>query len=537
MTVSVKLSFFQACEYLSLSPAEFTALRKVGLVAQIQGAYEQANLKVCQRLLEIGAARDWSPLTLAWYADLLFAASIGRTIFLPLREQAHLEGQAPETWLAMQYATPVLEALMEGVSRCDENIVTPIASLVTQAIGEGQFWPDVQALTHSNLTPIIRHLESHGTRLLDHEGAYQRDAGIVYVAMMFTFKLVARPLSVELAELVEKAQSGMNFTGQNVTPEEEQTLIKQETLIAVDKLYASKATEIHIPPELWESEVGVLRANRRTITIQARIPDDTNDAFIDNILDIVRPYLGTFGARVVQLLYEIANDAPYYRTPVVTVNTNEMLDRLGLKRDARGVHQARNRERLRDTINAAHLLEILGEYTVWEDGELTRKMFRRTVLSILGASFSRDETSNLSTFELHTRGLPKSIQIRLNFYDGIRRPDGKPGNQFLLMPRLAETQKLKKANYSNTYESLKSYVLFRFRQTRMVNRTFSLTRKTALEKANIKNKNVTRATQTLVKALNRLVVDGILDEYGTVPLDPSASFEVTLSEKAARTPD
>jgi hypothetical protein len=139
-------------------------------------------------------------------------------------------------------------------------------------------------------------------------------------------------------------------------------------------------------------------------------------------------------------------------TSVITVDTNELLDRMGLKQDSRGIHRSGNRERLRDALNAAHNLVIIGEYTTWENGQRVRKAIRKTVLSLIGATFDADESANLSTLDLFERGLPKSMQIRLNFYDGIRRPDGTLGNQYVLMTRLAEPQKLMKANYSATHD-------------------------------------------------------------------------------------
>ena len=129
------------------------------------------------------------------------------------------------------------------------------------------------------------------------------------------------------------------------------------------------------------------------------------------------------------------------------------------------------------------------------------------------------------------------MAIRLNFYDGVRRPDGKLGNSYVLMGRLGDPEKLPQANHSGASETLKAYLLFRYRQTRMVNRTLSLTRTTALEKANIRNKNASRATMTLRKALDKLVQEGILESYSqSLPTKPGDSFTVVLSEHAVHTP-
>jgi hypothetical protein len=276
-----------------------------------------------------------------------------------------------------------------------------------------------------------------------------------------------------------------------------------------------------------------LSGQKRTVTLQMQLPLDYPQDTIDNIIDLIRPYVGAYGARVVHLLYEIANDAPYWRNPLITVDTNELLDRLGSKRDSRGIHRSKNRELLRNVLNAAHGLEIVGEYTTWEDGRSVRKAMRRTVLSLIGATFDAEESHRLSTADLFERGLPKSMQIRLNFYEGVRRPDGRLGSQYVLMPRIEDPKRLPKANYSATHELLRSFILFRYRQTGAKGRCLALTRQTALEKANIHNKNPRQGTLTLRKALDRLVTEGTLESYTAVlPTKPQESFEVVLAEKA-----
>jgi hypothetical protein len=94
-----------------------------------------------------------------------------------------------------------------------------------------------------------------------------------------------------------------------------------------------------------------------------------------------------------------------------------------------------------------------------------------------------------------------------------------------------------KANHAGASEALKAYLLFRYRQTRMVSRTITLTRATALEKADIRNKNASRATMTLRKALDKLVQESILESYSqSLPTKPGDSFTVVLSEQAVHTP-
>ena len=351
-----------------------------------------------------------------------------------------------------------------------------------------------------------------------------------------------RRKSTEDQQLVPSEYADTTFpigTLITVTPKDQEKIV-QEELVAVDKLYASKANELHtsVDKDGIEIGMGVMVIPKRTIQLTMKLPTDLEEVEggIDNIIDLIRPYLGTYGARVVHILYEIANDPPYWRNPSITIDSNELLDRLGEKRDSRGIHYTRNRERLRNALIAATTLEIYAEYKIWEKGQLVRKAKRQSVLTWTGGSFLADEHGGLTTEQLFQHGLPKSVDVRLNFYDGVRRPDGRLGNQYVLMPRLGDPKKLQSARHASTEELIKSYLLFRYRQTRMSSRNLSVTRQTAMEKANITNKNITRATQTLERALNRLVADGTLVSFTSIPLRPHETFECVLSEQAVFIP-
>ena len=542
-SVAGGLSFAQACEHLGLAPAALAALRDEGLVvcSEQRGrqVYPQPALSLTDHLLALGRPRGWAPATLAWYADLVFAAEVGRAILLPIAGAESVATPLAANWLETPYAAAVLRDL-QGLPPDPDDLVIPLLrSLVAVTLGEGQFWADRRALQQSALQPIIAHLEAAGTPILGQGAAIARDAVHIFMGMLLAFTTIAPPISRELRQLVHTAES--RIKGQPAleiaVPTEEQTTISREALVAVDKLYAAKATEIHSPPGDWDLQLGVVSAQKRTVTLQMQLPLDYPQETIDNIIDLIRPYVGAYGARVVHLLYEIANDAPYWRNPLITVDTNELLDRLGAKRDPRGIHRSKNRELLRNVLNVAHGLEIVGEYTTREEGRTVRKAMRKTVLSLIGATFDAEETHSLTTEELFERGLPKSMQIRLNFYEGVRRPDGRLGNQYVLMPRLGDPKTLPKANYAATHELLRAYLLFRYRQTGMKSRALTVTRQTALEKTNIRNKNARMATQTLRKALDRLVADGTLESFTPVlPARPQESFEVVLAETAVHRP-
>jgi hypothetical protein len=208
------------------------------------------------------------------------------------------------------------------------------------------------------------------------------------------------------------------------------------------------------------------------------------------------------------------------------MSSNDLLDRLGLKRDKRGYHWSENRERLRDALAAAHNLEVVGEMEGLEDGAQVRIGFRRTVLSLIGATFDAEENKGMSMADLFQNGLPKSMQIRLNFFDGIRRPDGRLGDSYVLMPRLAEPDKLAAANHSSTEERLKAYLFLCVRQTEST--LVVLTRQSALENAGITNSNAYQATRTLKRALDKLGMEGVIESYTAIPIAPGDPIAISL---------
>jgi hypothetical protein len=531
---SEELSFGEACSLLQLPSGEVSNLRKQGLVACIhrdgRQLYPRTALQLTAALLALGKRRGWSAETLAWFADLVFASEIGRVVLLPLLDSGSTQPSLlPTSWLEMPHASVVLRDLEANPEELEEPIAGLLRALLSVTLGPDLFWPNEATLRRSTLAPLIAYLEARGYPIVG--TAPTPESGQSLALLVLAFATLTPPISHELRQIVQATYAKLRGTTNKTVPLEEQERILQEQLIAVDKLYAAKATEIHSPPEHYEVSLGTLTVPKRTIALQLRLPTQGNESALDNILDIIRPYLGTYGARVVQMLYEIANDPPYWRNPIVTVNTNDLLDRLGEKRDARGVHYSRNRARLRDTLNAAHNLEIVGEYTTWEDGVQVRKAVRRSVISLLGATFDLSDTLGITTEDLFQQGLPKVIQVRLNFYDGVRRPDGALGSQYVLMPRLATPKALPKANYAGTHERLRQYLLYCYRQSHPPNAILTLTRQTALEKAGITNKNVTRATHTLKKALHRLMAEGVLRSFGPIPPRAHETFQCVLNKE------
>src|SRR5260221_9825493 len=101
--MSDSLRFSEACEYLSVSTSDLNALRECGLVVcQTKGGkqiYLRTSLAIAQHLLELGRERMWSYETLACYADLAFAAEVGRAVLLPMGDETQHSVPASSSWL------------------------------------------------------------------------------------------------------------------------------------------------------------------------------------------------------------------------------------------------------------------------------------------------------------------------------------------------------------------------------------------------------------------------------------------------------
>jgi hypothetical protein len=66
-----------------------------------------------------------------------------------------------------------------------------------------------------------------------------------------------------------------------------------------------------------------------------------------------------------------------------------------------------------------------------------RTIYRAPLIYIRAAEYDAQETSGLSVHELLERGLPNRLQVELGWYAGVRRPDGRLGNNYVLLPRAA----------------------------------------------------------------------------------------------------
>lgn len=486
-------------------------------------------------LQALGRARVWDAATLAWYADLAFVAQIGNALLIPTQLAAQaIRRKLVKNWLETEHAALVLDHLTQpGVhERPDGAFVNLLGSLL--AAGRDVVWTTPTRYWRSPLYPIAVRLglDPFDPALKVKTGR-GRDVGVNLATMVYTFNLIAPPISREFKDLLALLQARYEISAGKPLPPppppvKEQAKIRREAMVAVDKTYAARVNEIHTPVERWDVRLGVMSADKQSISLEFKLPPDGELPLFDNIIDLIRPFLGHYGARVVQMLYEIANDPPHWRNPTIEVQTNDLLDRLGLKRDDRGIHRSLNRERLRDLLNAAHNLTIIGEYSTFEGGTEVRKAFRRTVLSLVGATFDANESATLSTRELFERGLPRSMQIRLNFYDGVRRPDGSLGDQYILMPRMAAPAELGHAKYTATEGMLRAFFLTRSRLRPEDKGVIYVQRAELLAKAGITNSQQRQATATLRKALEKLLMAGVIERYSV----PRSTAQTTIIEIA-----
>jgi hypothetical protein len=350
--------------------------------------------------------------------------------------------------------------------------------------------------------------------------------------------------------------------GQEVVSPEEVRLRREieddakKGLIAMDTVYMVYRPDIH---RYENGEGGVEGGNfvirRKSGKVEMQIPlpgfdeggqlpaleetDSGGDPRLVAITEIARAALGDYAARVMHLLFELANDYPHWRTPNVTFSVNEFLDRMGYARDNRGIHYSKNRRYLMRSLVALQTTQIVAERPVYDKGKNYREVMMSPLLSGLRAFYDNDDEANrhLSTIELFERGVPGdwiSVRIGQDWYEGVRRTDGTRGNNFTLVPRLGDPKSLGNPTHSRTEDRLENYLYTRYKELKYSKLSISIVRSTALDKAGVTTKNVTRATQILQKALDKLQSKGVITGYNPKPLPIRAneSFTVELNEQA-----
>ncbi len=372
----------------------------------------------------------------------------------------------------------------------------------------------------------------------------------------------------ELEALRRKIDELENFLarlrGQEVIGPEEARLRRQieddanRGLIAMDTVYTVYRPDIHrydTGEGVIESGKLVVRRKGGKVEMQIPLPGfisedglppnwdnrdlEASDPALIAVTEVARAALGDYAARVMHLLFEIANDYPHWRTPNITFSVNEFLDRLGYARDKRGIHYSKNRRYLMRALVALQTTQIIAERPVYDKGKNYREVIMSPLLAGLRTIYDNDEEANkhLSTWELFEKGVPGDIiQIRIgpDWYEGVRRGDGSHGNNYTLVPRLRDPNSLINPSHSRTEDRMENYLYTRYKELKYSKLNISILRSTALDKAGVTTKNVTRATQILQKALDKLQAKGIITGYNPkpIPLRPTESFVVDLNETA-----
>jgi hypothetical protein len=313
--------------------------------------------------------------------------------------------------------------------------------------------------------------------------------------------------------------------------------IQQEIdFIALDAEYAAYRAAIHQP--LGEDEYPTLdnegwSLQRPNTALQLPlVPVDREQVSQDGVVELLRHFVGEYPARVMHLLFEIANDPPFYRRPDITVSINDLLDRLGYTRDSRGIHYSASRKRLTRTLQALYLTDV----ELYQRRGKTTKAFSAPLLSVLGFTSSNEEVRQLPLREVFARGLPDVISLSINsiWYRGVRDTDGRPGTHYRLMPRVTAEQTGRKrlgnrpgkaqVRSGRSVDNLRIYI--QRCQTSTQARHVAIALPSLLQEAGITNRNTSQAAATLRRALDRLIEEGILTSHRQVQRGATSVLEL-----------
>lgn len=311
--------------------------------------------------------------------------------------------------------------------------------------------------------------------------------------------------------------------------------IRQEAaqgFIGMDALYLSVQQAIHQPlvdeqgqilDDTWHLE----RANK---TILAVPIGDTRDpgALERAAVDIVASAIGSFAAEVMLRLFAYANDPPNWRRPNFTIRLSELLDALGFKRDARGLHYSANRRRLTSTLLALHLTHVgLQQDAARRGGRAVG--FIAPLLSTVGYA-TEEDVRHLNAWQVFQMGLPDEVMISIHplWFQGLRDQDGVAGMDYALIPRprAGNAGRQRGGSKSPVIATLREYLLRC--QNDLGTRSLTIARDRLLQIANITNQVPRHASRTLERALMRLQAEQLIHSYAPVPLSNGASDLITI---------
>lgn len=347
-------------------------------------------------------------------------------------------------------------------------------------------------------------------------------------------RLALAPLAASLPEVGDID----TITGQPLSEVEVEfrlRMIQQEgEYIAVDTEYAAYRAAIHQP--LGEDEYGRMdeegwRLERPVTALQLPLlPDDRHQDSQETVVQLIKHFVGEFPAKVMHLLFEIANDPPFYRRPDIRVSINDVLDRLGYTRDNRGVHYSANRKKLTQTLLSLYLTQVELRRT---RGKSTDG-YRAPLLASLGFSTNED-VRNMPFREVFAQGLADVVPLTINpvWYRGVRGADNRPGTHYQLLPRTNRELGPRRrgaprgqvqVRSGRSVDNLRLYVQRCQASTQAHQVEVALP--SLLQEAGITNRNTSQALTTLRRALDKLIAEAVLSAHRQVQRGATSVIEL-----------
>ena len=308
----------------------------------------------------------------------------------------------------------------------------------------------------------------------------------------------------------------------------------EQGMVGVDALYLSAKGAIHQPLVGEQGSVSgdswlLTRANKTTLRVPVPAAGDAA-ALAQAAVTIAGAAIDEFAGEVMLQLFAVANDPPNWRSPEFSVRLSDLLDRLGFKRDNRGVHRSDARRRLTTTLLALHLTHVGLQRSAPRRGGRAATGFIAPLLSAVGYA-TQEDVGHLSPIEVFEQGLPEQVAVAINsvWYEGVRQRDGAPGAEYALIPHLAppaEAGRAHRGRRSPVVDLLREYLL----RCRVATGSPQITvsRQALLDVANIHDRNARQAGRTLGRALDTLQATGPIRAYRPRPVPLAAADLITV---------
>lgn len=344
---------------------------------------------------------------------------------------------------------------------------------------------------------------------------------------------VSDPTSNEL--VTWKVQSVDPITGEMLSEAElayRSRILEEarEGLIGVDTLYFTTHRMIHQPltdeQGRLSTEGWVLdRANNTTVRVARG--EGVDATTLERLaVTIVRSAINDFAGEVMLHLFALANDPPNWRRPQLHIQLSELLDRLGFKRDNRGLHYSDARRKLSTTLLALQLTQIGVQQRAGRKGDNSLGFIAPLLSGITYAT--QQAVGNLTPIEVFEHGLPDSVTVYINplWYQGLREPDGTPGRRYTLIPQpepRAAPGRTRGGSRSPALRLMREYVQ-RCKHAEQGSQV-GVTRQVLLSVAGITSKRTDKANVALTRVLDALVDEKVITGYHPDPL-PLGTMEI-----------